>query len=144
MSAILGGEVSMGLGEPRAEYHVAAPPPLPAPIRKMPIKLERVYFDGEYEGWWADIRVNAPFGSFMDMLDLLGGDDDESNERALRAAQAMRELVKSLPALVKSWNFVDEMGEPLPCDMTGFRQLSRDLIMLLVNKANAGPTVPKG
>lgn len=141
MSALMGGEYT---NEDTASYHVAAPPPAPTPIRKMPIKVARVYLDGDYEGWWADLRVNAPFGMFLGMLDLLGGDLEGDQAAGIRIARALGELVVALAGVVKAWNFVDEAGQPLPCNLDGLKRLPKDLVLDLANRSQAGPTVPKG
>lgn len=141
MSALLGGEGFPGDGE----YRVApAAPAAPRPIRVMPVKIERVYLDGDYEGWWADLRVNAPFGMFLGMLDLLGGDLEGDQAAGIRIARALGELVVALAVVVKAWNFVDEAGQPLPCNLDGLKRLPKDLVLDLANRSQAGPTVPKG
>lgn len=130
MSALLGGEGYMD-----AEYRLAETPPPPTPIRKMPIKTRRVTLDGEYEGWWADMRTNAPFGLFLALSELQAAGDE--------GVRAFAELANLLPRLIQRWNFVDEAGAPIPCDAAGMRLIPTDLLMALVGKLGEGTDAPK-
>jgi hypothetical protein len=121
------------------QLHIAAAAPQPAPIRRMPVKTRRVDLDGDYEGWWARVRTNAPFGLFLKLTNM-GGD---LGEDGTRAANAMGELLALLPQLVSEWNFVDTAGAPLPCDAAGMQQLPMELINALFAAISAGETVPK-
>lgn len=133
MSALLGGEY-----DGRDEYHItpAAPSAPPTPIRRMPVKTRRVDLDGEFEGWWAVLRTNAPFGLFLALSELQGAGED--------GVQAFAALADLLPKLITEWNFVDEAGEPIPCDKDGMRRIPTDLLMSLVGKLGGGDAVPKG
>jgi len=126
-------------GEAPPSLGPTVPPPIP--IRKMPVRIKRVNLSGDFEGWWADVRTNAPFGVYLDMLDMLGG--GEGAEEGTRVARAMGELINALPGLVRGWNFVDTEGEPLPCTLAGMRQLPQDLLMALLTAMNEAPRVPK-
>lgn len=108
---------------------------LPNGVRRMPVKTRRVDLDGEYEGWWAVLRVNAPFGLFLALSELQSGED---------GVQAFAALADLLPKLITEWNFVDEAGEPIPCDKDGMRRIPTDLLMSLVGKLGGGDAVPKG
>jgi hypothetical protein len=91
--------------------------------RRMPDVTARVAFDGLYEGWWAEIRVNAPVGVFMDLMELAA--DPSQLGRVL-------ELLADITA---GSNFVDRRGEPI--DLTaaaGWRKVGRDLIKLYIDK----------
>jgi hypothetical protein len=105
----------------------------------MPVKTRRVDLDGEYAGWWATVRTNAPFGLFLKLTQMGGGLDGDEG----KAATALGELLSLLPQLVSAWNFVDTEGEPLPCDATGMQQLPMELINALFAAISAGETVPK-
>lgn len=124
---------------PEVTRLVVATAPQPAPIRRMPVKTRRVDLDGDYEGWWARVRTNAPFGLFLKLTNM-GGD---LGEDGTRAANAMGELLALLPQLVSEWNFVDPDGAPLPCDAAGMQQLPMELINALFAAISAGETVPK-
>lgn len=116
--------------------------PLPAPSaangpRRMPVKTRRVALDGEYAGWWVTVRTNAPFGLFLSMTQL--NTSSEADQSA-----ALVTMVELLPKMIHSWNFVDEDGLDLPCDMAGMRALPMDLINQLFAAIGEGETVPKG
>ncbi len=113
-------------------------PVAPVPPRRMPIKTRVVELDGDYAGWRATVRTNAPFANFL-RLSQLSGEDNAATVKALGEVYAM------LPKLVHGWNFVDEDGEPLPCNAEGFAQLPTDLVLALVGAiGNAGADDPKG
>lgn len=104
--------------------------------RRLQVKTRRVELDGEYEGWWVTVRTNAPFGMFLSMTQL--NTNDEAGQTA-----ALVKMVNMLPDLIHGWNFVDEEGEPLPCDAAGVRRLPMDLINQVFGAIGAGETVPK-
>lgn len=106
--------------------------------RRMPIKTRTVELDGDYAGWSATVRTNAPFSNFL-QLSQLSGDDGQA------ALKALAEIYSLLPKLIFGWNFVDEEGEPLPCNAEGFAQLPADLLVQLISAVNgAGADDPKG
>lgn len=109
--------------------------PQPTPLRRMPVKTRRVDLDGEYAGWWAVLRTNAPFGLYLALTELQAAGDD--------GARAFARLAELLPTLITAWNFVDEEGAPIPCDAAGLRRIPTDLLMALVGKLGEGETVPK-
>lgn len=125
------------------EERRATPPPFLAPvahetaqpIRKMPIKTERVDLSGDYEGWWAVVRTNAPLSV---MLDLQAINGDESK---------LEDVVRAIPSLVVRWNFVDTEGEPIPVNLASARSLPLDLFKALMDafgeKFSAAIAVPK-
>lgn len=89
----------------------------------MPDVTARVTFDGAYEGWWIDVRVNAPVGAFMDLMDLAA--DTKQLGRVL-------ELLADVTA---GSNFVDRHGEEI--DLTaaaGWRKVGRDVIKTFIDK----------
>lgn len=65
--------------------------------RKLPVKIEKIELENEWEGWWFEGRVNPKMQVFGKMM--TGVYDD---------------MVDSLADLLISWNFVDEYGEELP------------------------------
>jgi len=112
--------------------------PRPPAVRRMPIKTATVDLGGEYAGWTATVRTNAPFSNFL-ALTRLNADDGQA------ALRALGEIYDLLPALVLAWNFVDEDGRPLPCDREGFAHLPADLMVALIGAVNgAGADDPKG
>jgi hypothetical protein len=143
MSGVFGGE-RLALMEPDTDGQTnghGTPPPLPSLTkRRMPVRTKRVDLDGDYEGWWAEVRTNAPFGVFLNMMEMLSGGDDTDN---VKVARAMGELIASLPTLVRNWNFVDEEGDPLPCDINGMRRIPQDLLLVLLTAMQKDETVPK-
>lgn len=113
----------------------------PQPRRRMPVKTRRVELTGEYEGWWAVVRTNAPFSLFVGLASV--GDADGTG-----ALTAMVSVYENLAKIVLDWNFVDEDGEPLPCDKRGFEAIGGDLLSALLGavgqaREEAG-AVPKG
>lgn len=83
--------------------------------RKMPVRSRRVELDGDFEGWWFEVRVNAPLGVL----------DDLSTGRYGLVIQALKRIVLD-------WNFVDEGGEPLGPGEDGYP--TEELPMELYNK----------
>lgn len=105
--------------------------------RRMPVNTRRVQLTGEYAGWWVTVRTNAPFGMFLIMTQL--DTQDVADQTA-----ALVTMVELLPTLIHSWNFVDEAGDDLACDMAGVRALPMDLINQLFAAIGEGAAVPKG
>ena len=66
------------------------------------VRTARLELGGDYEGWFATLRVNPPLSIW----------DDFSSGDAARYDSA-------LAALVIDWNFVDDQGEPLPLPKDG-------------------------
>jgi hypothetical protein len=114
-------------------YPVVAPAP-----RRMPVRTRVVELEGDYAGWRATVRTNAPFANFLKLASLGNTDDGAA------VLSGLAEIYGLLPRLVLDWNFVDEDGEPLPCNREGFAQLPADLMVLLVSAVNgAGDDAPK-
>ncbi len=101
---------------------------------KMPVKTKRFEFKGEYEGWWCDIRVNAPLGLFLDRLSTL--QESEPND-PVKIAPRLYDL---LELVITDWNFADENGLPLPKGREGLKLLPLDLL-LAVGDAIKGETL---
>ena len=141
MSAYHGGE-RLALMEAEREEPTnghTAPPPLVLPGKaRMPVKTRTVFLEGDYAGFSATIRTNAPFGLFLTLSELQAGDDN------LAGVRAFGELIRLLPQLVLAWDVCDEDGNPIPCDADGFRRVPAELLMALVGKLGDGETVPKG
>lgn len=141
MSATYGGE-RLALMEPDEQQQGnghGSPPPLIVPGKvRMPVKTRTVYLDGDYAGFSATIRTNAPFGLFLTLSELQAGDDN------LAGVRAFGELIRLLPQLVLAWDVCDEDGNAIPCDAQGFRRVPAELLMALVGKLGDGETVPKG
>lgn len=115
---------------------IALPPPLPQGKRRMPVKTRRVELAGEYAGWWVTVRTNAPFGLFLNMTQL-----NTTNEADQTAA--LVQMVTMLPQMIHAWNFVNEDGDDLPCDINGMRALPMELINQLFAAIGQGESVPK-
>jgi hypothetical protein len=100
--------------------------PKPAPVRTVEIRL-----NGDYSGWIATMRANLKYGLMMDLT----GDDE--------AAQ-----LAALGSLFRSWNWVDEDGEPLPQPQDGgLREADADAIKealrLWFAEVNEAASLPK-
>jgi hypothetical protein len=122
-----------------ADDYQVSPPPLVIPGKaKMPVKTRVVHLDGDYAGFSATIRTNAPFGLFLTLSELQAGED------SMAGVRAFGELIRLLPQLVLSWDVCDEDGHAIPCDEGGFRRVPAELLMALVGKLGDGETVPKG
>lgn len=65
--------------------------------RKLPVKIEKIELEDEWEGWWFVGRVNPKMQVFGKMM--TGVYDD---------------MVDSLADLLIEWNFVDENGGEMP------------------------------
>lgn len=65
--------------------------------KKMPVRTAEVAFDGIYAGYTAKVRTNPSYGTKLDL--------SSGNRERFEAA---------LKAIVVSWNFTDEAGEPIP------------------------------
>ena len=106
--------------------------------RRLPIKTRTVELDGDYAGWTATVRTNAPFSHFLKLASL-------TNDDGQAALAALAEIYGLLPKLIFAWNFVDEEGQPLPCNETGFAALPADLMVQLIAAINqGGDDGPKG
>ena len=108
------------------------------PKRTLPILTEKVQLDGVYKGWHFTMRTNIPFGKFCDaIVDL----ENTPNEEVLKVKD---KLYKLLRMMVIKWNFVDEIGKPIPCTLAGFNLVPFDLINLTVLQARSLiETLPK-
>lgn len=88
------------------------------PIRRRQIKSRRVDLDGEFAGWWVQVRTNTPIMEYARLLEFEGAE-------GAALVRAMGEVIAHLfPQLIVSWNWVDEFGADLPCDAAGFATLS--------------------
>lgn len=86
--------------------------------RRMPIKTAVVRLDGDYEGWEATIRTNAPIYLFQ--REIASGDADR--------------VAAALSRIILLWNFVDDEGEPLPLEAASIGLLGADLLQMLAEK----------
>jgi len=106
--------------------------------RALPVTTEKVKLDGAYEGWEFDMRTNIPFGSFCDSIAEL---ESTPNNDILKVKESLYNI---LAMLLISWNFVDEKGEPIPCNKEGFNLVPFDLLNLTILTARSiVETVPK-
>ena len=87
-------------------------------VLKAPIRVKRIKLDGDYKGFWFDVRLNP----IMKRLDpLLNPGADESFDS----------LYSVYAAIVVDWNFTDEEGTALPCPKDkpeAFRECNSDQI----------------
>ena len=95
-------------------------------VRRMPVRTATVEFDGDYAGWEATIRTNIPVRILEDMR---SGETD-------RIETAVAEIVKS-------WNFVDEQGEPLGIKPESIGELPIDLLTALIEGVRDKTQTPK-
>lgn len=84
--------------------------------KTMPIRTRRVEMDGDYAGFWAEVRINVPLAS----LEALSNADD---------------IYPTMASIVRAWNFVDEAGQPIPLGVDGLRNsVPLDLFRMLQRK----------
>ena len=96
--------------------------------RKMPVKVVRVDLDGEWEGWWMDVRQNVRMRPFTRCLMAIKNSDEENPDDTIQAMQDLLDLA------IIGWNFVDEDGNSLPANTEGFDVLPIDLLGLACTK----------
>lgn len=86
--------------------------------KPMPVRTKTIELTGDYEGWEFEARLNPPLSVFGDL--------------------ASGEFVKIAPALskvVRSWNFIDEDGVPMPNPtMDLINELPLELVTEMSNK----------
>lgn len=103
------------------------------PKRTMPIKTKRITLEGDFEGWWADIRTNPPVGILLDaIVAFQKAQAERSNEDDFSGI--LPPIYDMLTLTIAKWNFVDEKGKDLPANLDGVKRLPLDLIMLLALK----------
>jgi hypothetical protein len=94
--------------------------PAPVPIsgaRRLPVAYATVQLDGEYEGWWAEVRTNPRYSTIEMLSD------------PVRVYEGIAEIVKR-------WNFVDEEGQEIPATADGCKVMPVDLGLILIQKWN--------
>lgn len=97
--------------------------------RVMPVKTKRIELEGEYDGWWYEIRTNPPVGPLIDAIGAFEGANKEKLAEILPAIYTLLELT------IHTWNFVDEKGKDLPANKDGIKKLPIDLLMLTAEKS---------
>jgi hypothetical protein len=95
--------------------------------RRMPVKVTQIKLSGDYEGWEAEVRSNPPMRVFESLL-----------------SGKIETIRDALIAVVKSWNFVDEEGEPLPLSADGLMGMPLDLTLALVKACSDAISVTPG
>ena len=101
--------------------------------RTMPVKTKRIELEGEYEGWWYEIRTNSPVGPLTDAFCAFEAANKE-NLAEIRLSEVMPPIYKLLELTLHNWNFVDEKGKDLPANKDGIRKLPIDLLMPVAEK----------
>lgn len=96
--------------------------------KKIPVKTVRVTLDGEYAGWWFDVRTNPPVGVLLDRIAAFESADKENLQEFVPAIYGLLEL------MICGWNFKDERGKALALDTDGLRKISLDLLILMGGK----------
>lgn len=96
--------------------------------RTMPVRLKRLNLEGDYEGWWVDIRLNPPMGQFLEYVVQFQNGDQEKVEEMVPPLLGMLECV------VYKWNFVDDKGKDLPTNSDGYKKIGVDLLFMLAEK----------
>lgn len=121
------------------------------PKRTMPVKTRRIELDGDFKGWWVDIRTNPPVGLLLDALIAFQqareapfeqsepneqpeheeGEESTSDEGTTPLSELMPPIYDMLMLTIKVWNFVDEQGVDIPTTLEGIKQIPLDLLMLV-------------
>jgi len=101
------------------------------PKRTMPIKKVRLELEGDYEGWWIDIRSNPPVGLLIDSITTFQTAQAEEPENFQVIMPAIFDM---LLLVIIAWNFVDDKGKDIPASMNGLKQLPIDLVVGLADK----------
>jgi len=84
---------------------------------RLPIDISEIALTDRYDGWKFSARTNPPLRV---LADLSSGDLDL--------------LASSLATIIKSWNFVDEEGQPLSSPTSDvIMDLPSDLINAIAN-----------
>lgn len=99
--------------------------------RTMPIKTARIELRGEYEGWWVDVRTNAPVGLLLDAMVAFQTAQAETPEDIQKIGPPLYDM---LDITVHKWNFVDETGKDLPANREGIKRIGLDLLILLASQ----------
>jgi hypothetical protein len=80
----------------------------------MPVRTRRVELDGDYAGWWIDVRINAPMGILEEL------------DAAKKAAEVYEILTRIFPG---PSNFVDDDGAPIDLAQPGgWAKIGADLV----------------
>jgi hypothetical protein len=82
--------------------------------RRMPMRIRRVELEGDYAGWWIDVRINAHVG-ILEEIDVV--------KRPAELYELLREIFPG------DSNFVDDVGEPIDLHVSAnWRRCGPDLI----------------
>lgn len=108
--------------------------PVPAQ-RRMPVRTKRIDLDGDFDGWWFEVRTNVPAGT---LLKLQGMQEDES-----AALDNLAHVLDFIAGIVIAWNFVDEYGADIPVCRAGCEQLPPELVQVCMGAFNESATLPK-
>lgn len=100
--------------------------------RKPIIRKRRLEFEGDgYPGWWAEVRLNPPWGVMEDLFE----------------AQDFKAVREGLGQVILDWNFVDDAGQALPPpgeDPLSLRRVPTDLVTALLRRYQQAATeLPK-
>jgi len=107
--------------------------------RKMPVRSMKVELDGDYTGWWVNVRTNPPAGALADAAAAFPQDTELKPEDLVTLVPALYDI---LALVLTSWNFVDENGKDIPID--GLKLLPIDLLVLTATKVLEAITKPVG
>lgn len=104
-------------------------------LDKMPVKTRRFNLTAEYDGWWCDVRVNAPLGVFLEKMEAMQKivSENNSNPDPVKLAPALYDL---LELVIVEWNFKDENGTDLPCSRDGLKYIPFELLLLITEAIN--------
>jgi len=97
--------------------------------RKLPVRTKTVELDGDYAGWEMTVRLNVPFGDFVENLGKL------QSAKTNKLSDILPPMYRLLELLISQWNFVDEKGNAIPVTKEGFAKLPMDLVTIAISKA---------
>jgi len=105
--------------------------------RRMPVRTALAALNGEWQGWEVTVRTSVPFGKYSAALGRLTAFASITKEQLeVMTPEQIAEITESIKSyidlvemLAVSWNYVDEAGEPIPCDRKGVETLPFSLLI---------------
>ena len=96
--------------------------------RCMPVRTARIDLEGEFEGWYATVRINPMFETYEQLQ-----------------SEDLGQVKEALGGLLREpWNFVDEEGEPMSSpDTAAIGKMPLELIAEILKHLNENMALPK-
>ena len=105
--------------------------------RRMPVRTRTAQLDGEWQGWEVTVRTSVPFGKYSAAVGRLTAFAAITKEQLeVMAPEQIAEVTESIKSYIDlvemlaiSWNYVDEAGDPIPCNREGVESLPFALLI---------------